>query len=40
MTPEMIELSKKNAAKGNVKNVEFHLASMDASHYPTRRRTW
>ncbi len=29
MTPEMIELSKRNAAKGNVKNVEFHLASID-----------
>jgi SAM-dependent methyltransferase len=29
MTPEMIELSKKNAAKSNVTNVEFHLAGID-----------
>jgi SAM-dependent methyltransferase len=34
MTPEMIELSKNNAAKGNVKNVEFHLASIDAMPLP------
>src|SRR5688572_12892816 len=27
MTPEMIELSKRNAAKAGVRNVEFHLAS-------------
>ncbi len=29
MTPAMIELAKKNAAKGNAANVEFHLASID-----------
>jgi SAM-dependent methyltransferase len=29
MTPEMIELSKKNAAKDGLTNVEFHLASID-----------
>ena len=29
MTPEMIELSKRNAAKDGLTNVEFHLASID-----------
>jgi arsenite methyltransferase len=29
MTPEMIALAQKNAASGKVKNVEFHLASID-----------
>src|SRR5688500_795268 len=30
MTPQMIELARKNAAKAGVTNVEFHLASIDA----------
>jgi arsenite methyltransferase len=34
MTPEMIELSKKNAAKGGLTNVEFHLASIDKLPLP------
>src|SRR5688572_7395734 len=29
MTPQMIELARKNAAKAGVANVEFHLASID-----------
>jgi SAM-dependent methyltransferase len=29
MTPQMIELAKRNAAKAAVANVEFHLASID-----------
>jgi arsenite methyltransferase len=29
MTPEMIERARKNAAKGNYSNVEFHLAKID-----------
>ena len=29
MTPEMIELARKNAAKANATNVEFHLATID-----------
>src|SRR5688572_5273047 len=29
MTPEMIELARKNAAKAEIGNVEFHLASID-----------
>src|SRR5688572_8435136 len=29
MTPQMIELAKRNAAKAGVSNVEFHLASID-----------
>jgi SAM-dependent methyltransferase len=29
MTPEMIELARKNAAKSGLTNVEFHLASID-----------
>src|SRR5690349_4245927 len=29
MTPEMIQLARKNAAKANLTNVEFHLASID-----------
>lgn len=29
MTPEMIELARKNAAKGAYPNVEFHLATID-----------
>ena len=29
MTPEMIELSKRNAAKAGLTNVEFHLARID-----------
>ena len=34
MTPEMIELSKKNAVKAGVTNVEFHLASIDKLPLP------
>src|SRR4051794_2429802 len=34
MTPEMIELAKKNAAKSGTKNVEFHLASIDKLPLP------
>ena len=34
MTPEMIELSRKNATKSGVKNVEFHLASIDKLPLP------
>ena len=29
MTPEMIDLAKRNAAKGGVTNAEFHLAAID-----------
>ena len=29
MTPEMIERARKNAAKGDFSNVEFHLATID-----------
>jgi arsenite methyltransferase len=34
MTPEMIELSRRNAEKANVTNVEFHLASIDKLPLP------
>jgi arsenite methyltransferase len=34
MTPEMIELAKKNAAKSGTTNVEFHLASIDRLPLP------
>ena len=34
MTPEMIALAQKNAASSGVRNVEFHLASID--HLPLR----
>src|SRR6478735_5361975 len=34
MTPEMIELSRKNAAKAGTTNVEFHLASIDKLPLP------
>ena len=34
MTPEMIALSKKNAAKGGIANVEFHLGTVDAIPLP------
>src|SRR3954465_3646749 len=34
MTPEMIELAKKNAAKSGTKNVEFHLATIDKLPLP------
>lgn len=34
MTPEMIELSKKNAAKAGLKNVEFHLSGIDELPLP------
>src|SRR5687768_2828745 len=30
MTPQMIELARRNAAKAGVTNVEFHLAPIDA----------
>jgi SAM-dependent methyltransferase len=30
MTPEMIQLSRKNAEKGGITNVEFHQATIDA----------
>jgi arsenite methyltransferase len=29
MTPEMIERARSNAAKANIRNVEFHLATID-----------
>src|ERR671912_2041390 len=34
MTPQMIELARRNAAKSGVTNVEFHLASIDALPLP------
>ncbi|MDQ3439858.1 MAG: arsenite methyltransferase [Planctomycetota bacterium] len=34
MTPEMIELSKRNAIKGGLTNVEFHLARIDKLPLP------
>src|SRR5688572_24053711 len=34
MTPQMIELARKNAAKAGVTNVEFHLAAIDALPLP------
>lgn len=34
MTPEMIELARKNAAKGNITNVEFHLGTIDKLPLP------
>src|SRR4051812_33266816 len=34
MTPEMIDLSRKNAAKGGINNVEFHLAPIDRLPLP------
>jgi SAM-dependent methyltransferase len=34
MTPRMIELAKKNAAKTNAPNVEFHLATIDKLPLP------
>ena len=34
MTPEMIELSRANAAKGGISNAEFHLASIDKLPLP------
>ncbi|MBC8107956.1 MAG: arsenite methyltransferase [Anaerolineae bacterium] len=34
MTPQMIELAKKNAAKSLVTNVEFHLATIDKLPLP------
>lgn len=34
MTPEMIALSKKNAAKDGLTNVEFHLATIDSMPLP------
>jgi SAM-dependent methyltransferase len=34
MTPQMIELARKNAAKAGVTNVEFHLASIDKLPLP------
>ena len=34
MTPEMIQLARKNAAKANLTNVEFHLASIDKLPLP------
>ena len=36
MTPEMLELARKNAAKSNVKNVEFHQATIDKLPLPDR----
>jgi arsenite methyltransferase len=30
MTPEMLELARRNAAKAETKNVEFHLATIDS----------
>ena len=34
MTPQMIELAKKNAAKSKTTNVEFHLATIDRMPLP------
>jgi arsenite methyltransferase len=34
MTPAMIERAQKNAVKGNYKNVEFHLATIDKLPMP------
>jgi SAM-dependent methyltransferase len=34
MTPEMIELARKNAAKSGIANVEFHLASIEKLPLP------
>ena len=34
MTPEMIELSRRNAAKAGLTNVEFHLATIDKLPLP------
>jgi SAM-dependent methyltransferase len=34
MTPEMIQLARKNATKANLTNVEFHLASIDKLPLP------
>ena len=34
MTPEMIELARRNAAKAGVTNVEFHLATIDQLPLP------
>src|SRR6059036_2272494 len=34
MTPQMIELSRKNAAKAAVRNVEFYLAAIDRLPLP------
>ncbi len=34
MTPEMIELARRNAAKAGLTNVEFHLASIDKLPLP------
>src|SRR6476659_8190298 len=34
MTPEMLDLSRKNAAKAGLTNVEFHLASVDKMPLP------
>jgi len=34
MTPEMIELAKKNAAKSGLTNVEFHLSTIDKLPLP------
>jgi SAM-dependent methyltransferase len=34
MTPEMIDLARKNAAKARASNVEFHLASIDKLPLP------
>src|SRR5215207_5841461 len=34
MTPQMIELARRNAAKAGASNVEFHLASIDQLPLP------
>src|SRR3954453_5043069 len=34
MTPEMIDLAKKNAAKSGLTNVEFHLSTIDKLPLP------
>lgn len=34
MTPEMIELAQRNAARSGLTNVEFHLASIDRTPLP------
>ena len=34
MTPEMLELARRNAAKSEVKNVEFHQATIDSLPLP------
>ena len=38
MTPEMVALSRKNAAKSGITNIEFHQATIDAMRHLGMRR--